>query len=562
MKEELIGQLRDLLQAEDIMLVRDQVKNIRSNWKAESVKERQLQWEQFKSENAEGAEADFVYAPHELEGTLQELLKEYEDKIQVAGKALAQERARNFEIKSDLCDRMERLTKNEENIGKAFSLQKEIKGYWDNTGDVPGDKYPALIDRWHKSNQDFFYHINIYKELQANDLKVNHKLKEELMELAKGLSAIESINELEVEVRRLQREWMLIGPSPRETFQQMGDDFFGVLRVEQERVQAHYDTLSASSNENLSKKTLLIQRMKEILELDLSQSNSWNKWTEEVLKLQEEWKTIGWVKKKENEEIWQEFRGLCDLFFTKRGTYFESRKEVYEKNKKAKETIINEAKTLQDSSDWKLATEGIKKLQDSWKQVGGADPKEEQKLWQRFRSACDMFFQRKKEHFGELTGLQEENLKLKEALLTEIENTPLSGNKNEDLSMLRLFNERWQALGHVPREHYATMQGRHKAAFDDKYGKLNTDRKEADMTRYKSRIETIKSTGDKGLGREKMILLDKIDKLKGDVKSYENNMGIFTGKGAESMRKEIEKKILSAKREIAEILEKISLIPN
>jgi hypothetical protein len=106
------------------------------------------------------------------------------------------------------------------------------------------------------------------------------------------------------------------------------------------------------------------------------------------------------------------------------------------------------------------------------------------------------------------------------------------------------------------------MQGRHKAAFDDKYGKLNTDRKEADMTRYKSRIETIKSTGDKGLNREKMILRDKIDKLKGDIKSYENNMGIFTGKGAESMRKEIEKKILSAKREISEILEKISLIPN
>jgi hypothetical protein len=150
--------------------------------------------------------------------------------------------------------------------------------------------------------------------------------------------------------------------------------------------------------------------MKEILELDLSQSNSWNKWTEEVLKLQEEWKTIGWVKKKENEEIWQEFRGLCDLFFTKRSTYFESRKEVYEKNKTAKETIINDAKTLQDSSDWKLATEGIKKLQDKWKQVGGADPKEEQKLWQRFRSACDVFFQRKKEHFGELTGIQEENL--------------------------------------------------------------------------------------------------------------------------------------------------------
>jgi uncharacterized protein YlzI (FlbEa/FlbD family) len=91
---------------------------------------------------------------------------------------------------------------------------------------------------------------------------------------------------------------------------------------------------------------------------------------------------------------------------------------------------------------------------------------------------------------------------------------------------------------------------------------LTADRKEADITRYKSRIETIKSTGDKGLSREKMILRDKVDKLNGDIKSYENNMGIFTGKGAEGMRKEIEKKIASAKREISEILEKISLIPN
>ena len=107
MKEELIQQLRDLLQVEDIMSVRDKVKAIRSDWKAESTKERQLQLEKFRAENVDNPEAEFTYVAHELEGTLQDLLKQYEDLIQQAGKKLAAERQRNFEIKSDLCERLE-----------------------------------------------------------------------------------------------------------------------------------------------------------------------------------------------------------------------------------------------------------------------------------------------------------------------------------------------------------------------------------------------------------------------------------------------------------------------
>lgn len=560
MKEELIQQLRDLLQVEDIMLVRDKVKTIRSDWKAESTKERQLQLEKFRAENGENSEAEFTYIAHELEGTLQDLLKQYEDLIQQAGKKLAAERQRNFEIKSDLCDRLERVLKSEENIGKAFGMQKEIKEYWDATGDVPGDKYPGLSERWTKANQDFFYHINIYKELQANDLKVNQKLKEELLAKAKQLSSETVINELEVSVRSLQRQWMEIGPVPKEIFEKLGDEFFGIIRKEQERIQAHYDQLNASSEANLAAKRALIDKMREILNLELGQLTSWNKWTDEVLKLQEEWKLTGWVKKKENEEIWQEFRGLCDLFFTKRTEYFENRKKNYEVHKAAKEAIIAEAKKLQDSSDWKKATEEIKALQEKWKTVGSADPKDEQRLWQRFRSSCDNFFQRKKAHYNEVTSLQEENLRLKEELLTEIENTPLSGNKIEDLALLKLFNERWQAIGHVPKEHFNKMQARHKAAFDEKYGKLNADRKEAEMSRFKSRVENMKSNGEHGMRREKSVLREKIDRLRQDIKHYENNMGIFTGKGAESFKKEIEKKIKGAQREIAEILEKISML--
>lgn len=564
MKTTLIEKLHEVLQAEEVMSIREAVKSIRNDWKAETVKERQLQLEEYNALVVdEGTEKpEFVYTPHELEGKFQELLKAYEDRIEEHGKKLAAERQKNFETKTGIIAEFEKLITDEENIGKAFSAHKSLKEKWDATGDVPGDKYHELQDKWQKLNHSFFYNITIYKTLQEHDLKVNQKKKEELIEEVKGLSTIENINELELLVKKFQREWMNIGPSPRETYKEMGDTFFGILRESQNRIQAHYDTLHASSEENLSKKKALVDKMREILQMEITNASTWNRWTDEVLKLQEEWRTIGWTKKKENEEIWQEFRGLCDLFFTKRKEQVEKRKSAYKEHRDKKEALIAKAKELQDSDDWKGTTEALKKLQEQWKNVGSADPREEQKLWQRFRSACDIFFQRKKVHFGEMVNQQEENLRLKNVLLEEIESKELGENKGENLAWLKDFSERWHGVGYVPKEHVKSIMDRYNAALDKKYGQINAEREEREMSAFRNRVEAIKSggQGDQAIRKEKNFLREKLDRLGAQIKQYENNMGFFTGKGAEQMRKEIEKKIQAAERERDEIKKKMDLL--
>lgn len=560
MKEQLIEQLTATLLTEDIMSVRELVRDIRNQWKSESVKDRQLQFDAFK-ENEANVEMEFVFHPHQLDETFKAKIAEYEQRIEEAGKILAALRQKNLEEKNTLLTDFQKLIQEEENVGKAFQWHKEIKEKWDAIGDVPGDKYHELQEQWQRLNHAFFYNINIYKELQAHDLKINQKRKEELIEEARSLEQIESINELELMIKKLQREFVNVGPSPREQFKETGDTFFSILREFQNKIQAHYDAIQAESDQNLARKKELIQKTKDILNLDFNQATSWNKWTEELVKLQEEWKTIGWTKKKDNEESWLEFRGLCDAFFERKKVFFEARKTVQREHQLKKEAIIEKAKQLQDSTDWKKTTEDLKKLQEEWKKVGAAEPREENKLWQRFRSHCDHFFNRKKVHFSGMIEQQEQNLLLKNDLLQEMENIQLSGNRNEDLNMLRSYNDRWKGVGHVPRGNADEINKKYNAIMDKLYGTLNATRQEKDMMQYRNRVENIRSQGDtRVVKKERQLLQDKIDRLVSQIKQMENNMGIFTGKGAESLKKEIEKKIKLHQQEVNEIRMKMSLL--
>jgi hypothetical protein len=357
---------------------------------------------------------------------------------------------------------------------------------------------------------------------------------------------------------------MNIGPSPRETFKELGDAFFAILRESQVRVQAHYDEIHKHSDDNLAKKKELLQKMSEILTMEITNAATSNRWTDEVLKLQEEWRSVGWARKKENEEVWQEFRGLCDLFFTKRNSLFEEKRSGFKVNKDKKEALIERARVLQNSEDWKAATEELKRMQEEWKAVGGADPREEQKLWQRFRSTCDHFFARKKENYSKIIEEQSQNLTLKMDMLTELDALEITGNKGADLAALKAFGERWHGAGFVPREKVKEVMDRYNGLLDVKYGQINADREHREMSDFRSKLDTLKGSanGEAQLKREKSFMREKIDNLKHQIVQYENNMGIFTGKGAEALRKDIEKKIKATEREIDDIKKKMELLSN
>jgi len=118
-------------------------------------------------------------------------------------------------------------------------------------------------------------------------------------------------------------------------------------------------------------------------------------------------------QKKENEEIWVSFRGACDAFFEKKRAFYQVIREKFDVIAAKKQAIISKLEALKDSTDWKVTTEKVLRLQEEWKKLGSAGQRKEQKLWREFRSLCDAFFENKKKHFENEDKANIENLELK-----------------------------------------------------------------------------------------------------------------------------------------------------
>lgn len=564
MKEALIAQFRELLQTEDIATTKAEVRALRSAYNEETRKERQAQFDAWTSAESEteGDSPQFEFTPNPVDLDFEELNIQFKSRMQAHDEKVKAEQKARLEVKKNLLVSMNDLIQNEENIGAAFARFNEIKDKWKEVPSVPSDAGREAQDEFYRLQDAFFYNIRIYKALQENDLQINERKKQVLIDKAKELEAVTDIRQLDQLVRDYQKEWMDVGPSPRETYQEMGDTFFGLCRDAITRIRAHYDSIQADREANVTAKEVLIEKMRQLNELDITNHSTWTKKTQSVLELQKEWKTVGPAPREVNEALWTKFRGMCDDFFTRKQAYYDGRREEQDANKTRKTELVEKAKELQESDDWRGTTDALIALQKEWKAVGPAPQRDEQKLWQKFRAACDTFFNRKKEHFAGQETEQVTNLEEKKKLIEEIKSTELTGDRSKDVAALKDFSARFNAIGFVPRKNVKEIYDAYNAALDEKYKKLNLDAAEKSMMSYRQRIEGLKGSSNAGndLRRERNLLRDKIDRLRNTIRQYENNLEFFKGDGAAAMRKDYEKKIHNAEREIKEIREKLKLI--
>ena len=562
MKNELLEKFRTLLQTDDIASIKQEVRDLMSEYNSETAKEKQLQFEQWKKQEDEAEENAFVFEENAIDETFEEVVTEYKERVKEHGQKIAAEQQKNLQAKKEILEDIRGLIQDEENIAKAFTTFNELTEKWESLGNVPGNNYQEVQDQYRKLKDNFYYNMSIYRQLRENDLLRNEKSKVELIEKIKSLKSVESIRECDTLLREYRNQWDAIGPATRENYKELGDEFFGIYRDIVEKIQSHYQSMREEREENLEKKKKVVIELKEILQLEISNHGTWVKKTQSVLDLQNKWKEIGFGPKKENEELWQEFRGLCDLFFEKKHQFYSEKRGKQEESKSVKLDLIEKAKQWETSTDWKKGGDALISLQKQWKEAGATFPSEEQKLWSSFRTSCDKFFNARKEYFDNLDGIQIENLKAKETLIEEIKNYEITGNKNQDLESLRSFSSRWKEIGYIPKKSLSKTIDAFNKALDSKYDELKLKENERSVLRYKNRVDNLKSSPSSAndIRREKRLLYDKIDRLKNRIIQYENNINFFSGSGAESMRKEVEKKINSAKREIDEIKAKLNLL--
>jgi len=474
----------------------------------------------------------------------------------------------NLKQKKALVERLKDVIENEEKIGTAFNAYKEIHENWKKVGDIPRDKREALQKEYSRLLEIFFYNIKIYKELKDHDYKRNQQLKEALLFKLKQLrSANLPVREAEASLRSLQDEWEEIGPVQNEEWESLKNAYWETVRGVYEKFNEHYEQQRVVLKENIDAKKALIEKLVAVNETlaNVSSAKEWEQKTKDVLGLQEAWKKIGFGSRKENELVYQEFRKHCDVFFQAKKEFSKDIESKFKDVADKKRKLIEEAKALSNSQEWKSTSEKLIQLQKRWKESGNAGHRFENKLWSEFRGACNVFFEAKETHFKGQDEANTSNLTAKNELISEVQNWEVPSDKQAAIAALRAFQNKFNELGQVPIKDKNSVYQNFKKVIDDKYAALKLEGQEKENILFKAKLDNLESSPDRArlFQGEKNEIRKQIDILTKEIMLLENNLGFFAkSKGADALKADVDKKVKHAQERIQQLKQKLKLIPN
>lgn len=562
-KHALIEQLKQFIETEDLLSVGAEAKELKTQFDDLILKEEnQHQIAQLEAQER-GETMENYHDP--LNDTFRELYAAFQEKRKAQLEAQRAEENENLKQKKLLLAQLQSVIEEEEHIGKAYATQKEIQEKWKQIGDIARDKRQEIQKEYSRLMEVFFYNIKIYKELKEHDLRRNQQIKLEIIEKLKKLADHKAIREVEQELKTLQNEWEEIGPTFQSEWEAIKEDYWSTVKVLFERIKEFYDTKREEMQRNIELKKELIEKARaiQVASEQVSSHKEWEDQTAELLKIQEEWKTIGFGPRKENEDVWKEFRGICDTFFSAKKGFYQERTSEFDAVKAKKEALIAQVNGLKESTEWKTTTQQILNIQQNWKKIGSAGPKFEQKLWKDFRAVCDAFFQNKQAYFDSLDSQNAENLTAKEALIAKIESYQPTEDKKQTLLDLKLFSEEFNAIGNVPFKEKDRVFNAYKKALDQHYNSLDLKGAEKEKVLFKAKLDTLSASpnADRLLEDERRHIVQQVQKLEQEIRQLDNNLGFFgRSKGAEALKKDVEKKISDARKRIDEHKQRLQLI--
>jgi hypothetical protein len=289
----------------------------------------------------------------------------------------------------------------------------------------------------------------------------------------------------------------------------------------------------------------------------------WVEKTNVLLGFQKVWKSVGYAPKKDNNAIYARFRTACDSFFTAKAKFYAKAFEGQQDNLKLKIEIIEKAEALEKSEDWKTTTSELIQLQKRWKEIGPVPRRESDKLWKRFRVACDNFFNRKSKYYENIDSTFEENLKMKEAVIKEMEDFVVLDDRPSNLEAADKFQDRFNEIGFVPNNKKDEIKNQFRDALDKLLEKVGINEEDRNMLKFKNRIQNIKQSprSDMKIRFEHDKLSNKLQLLKSDIGVWENNIGFFkASKSSQDMIDGFQEKIDSARSRIKAMEDKIKLL--
>ncbi|MCQ2301382.1 MAG: DUF349 domain-containing protein [Bacteroidales bacterium] len=559
-KLQLVEMLEEVVQNDDLQAIKDKVAAIRLHFNKLNKEDFDNELQLFIQNG--GASDDFKRAEDPLEIRFNEAFGIFKAKRAKQNENLEIEKQENLVKKQGILEELKLVIASEETLKKTYDDFKALQDRWKEIGPVPATENANLWNSYHFLVEQFFDKVRIGRELRDLDMKKNLDAKIALCEQAEELLNEKSLTKAFKALQKLHDDWKEVGPVPQDKKDEIWERFKGATDKINQIRREHYSKLQEEQNANLATKTALCEKAEEIVNEDYTSVNAWTKKSEELSELLKVWKTVGLASKKDNEEIWTRFKGAMDSFFNKKKEYFSTLKDQQTENLERKTQLCIEAEALMESTEWKKAAEQLKRLQEEWKTIGPVPKRHTDKIWKRFRAACDTFFNRKNEHFSGIKSEENDNLEAKKALLEEIKAFQLTSNRNENMEAIKAFQKRWIEIGHVPMKMKEAINGEYRKIIDNLFDTMRKNQNEASTSEFREMLESMKEDPEGGekIRRERNTLQNKIQKLRDEIAVLENNIGFFSNsKNSELMRAEYEKKINKAKNDLKVLEAKLKM---
>ena len=557
-KKEVLDRVKEIAHGEEAPQ-KEEVEYLKTAFYKLHIAEREAQLKEYI--DGGGDPEAYQITPDEDEEVFKAEMSVIKERRQQIFREQEAEKEENLKKKQAIIEKIKAMVTSPEEASKTYQEFKALQQEWREIKAVPAEKANELWRNYQLYVEQFYDLLKLNSEARELDFKKNLEAKTHLCEAAEKLADEEDVISAFHQLQKLHQEYREIGPVSKELREEIWQRFKAASTVINKRHQQHFDDLRAREEDNLQKKTVLCEKVEAINKEEHKVSADWERHTQEIINIQTEWKTIGFAPQKMNVKIFERFRAACDEFFAHKAEYFKNMKDTFKENAEKKRALIEKAKALQDSTEWRSTSDKLIALQKEWKTIGMVPKKLGDQLWEEFLAACNKFFEARNAAGAGQRNEERDNLDKKRNVIERLKAAAEEAGEGLQEKVQKLVEE-YNAIGHVPYKEKDKVYEEYHAVLDKLYKELNVSVAKKRLNKFKDNLKQVAERGENALADERQRLLRQYDNLKQEIQTYENNLGFLTAssKKGNSLIEEMNRKIQKLKDDMQLVKEKIKAI--
>lgn len=557
-KKEVVERLKEIA-ASDENPDKDEIDLLKTVFYKLHITEREAKLKEYI--DGGGDPATYQILPDEDEEAFKAEMAVVREKRQKVFQEQEAEKQANLEKKLEIIEKIKAMATSPDEANKSYNEFKELQQQWKDIKAVPADKASELWRNYQLYVEQFYDLLKLNSEAREYDFKKNLELKTKLCEAAENLANEEDVISAFHQLQELHQQYREIGPVAKELREQIWTRFKAASTVINKRHQQHFEQIRAKEDENLARKTALCEKVEELGKVENKTASEWESRSKEIIELQNEWKTIGFAPQKMNVKIFERFRAACDDFFGRKAEYFKEMKKTFAENADKKRALVEKAKELADSTEWKSTSDKLIALQKEWKTIGMVPKKLGDQLWNEFLGACNKFFEARNEANAGTRNEEHANLNKKNEIIAKLRSM-LENAAETTRETVQALVEEYNKVGHVPYKDKDKLYAEFHEVLDNIYKQLNISTRRRRLDDFKSGLKNVAKRGEEALYSERGRLMRRRDQLRQEIQTYENNLGFLnaSSKKGNSLIDEMNRKVQKLRDDLELVCQKIKAI--